>query len=168
MKKIITTITILLTSLNLSSCVIRFGPTIEALDRIPAGVWRSEDPDIILYLRLPYQAPARARSRPQSHLGIYTVDGEEVKIFTEFYGRHGSIHSFFIHDLRSADVERDASLMRSPEWYTFFAGYLNLVEGQLHYTLFTFFQEKTGFDVIIFDRVTDYDPIDPEDWWPSR
>lgn len=168
MKKIITTILILLTLLNLSSCVIRFGPTIEALDRIPAGVWRSEEPDIILYFKRSYQAPARARSRPRSYLGIYTVDGEEIKIFTEFYGHHGDIAVLRIYDLNSADVERHAILTSSREWYMLFVGHLNIVEGQLHYTLTPGAQERTGFDVIIFDRVTDYDPINPEDWWPSR
>jgi len=42
------------------------------------------------------------------------------------------------------------------------AGRFRLVRGKLHYHLTPHFQEELGIETIIFQRVEDYEPIDPE------
>ena len=46
----------------------------------PNGVWMSENPHIVLYFKPEYQIPIGM----PAYLGIYTVDGVEVKIFAHF------------------------------------------------------------------------------------
>jgi len=130
------------------------------------GIWKSDYPDITLYFDTAYQSPISPH-----FLGIYTVDSEERRIFV--YTRfHGDEMRMGIHDIASLNV--DGGRSNSHDWFlpnTWFQsifpfGEFAMVDGQLHYHL----QEvRDGraitIDTIIFHRVEDYRPINPEVWF---
>jgi len=132
----------------------------------PYGVWVSDEPNITLFINLEHQIIEDRHI----YFGIYTVDNIDKKVFVQFgTGRH-----FVIYDLseprwkgegvysfyqpggggRAAGVRHSGSL---------FAGPYNMRRGEIHSRLAPIPQNTSENDIIIFRRIEDYEPIDP-DW----
>lgn len=57
----------------------------------PFGIWKSENPDLLLYIDQDYKVP----DYPNYYRGIYTLDGEAHDVFVSFagWGNVFSVHS---------------------------------------------------------------------------
>ena len=125
----------------------------------PVGVWKSEYPNIILYLKQDYLRPGTLFQ----HLGMYTTAADdEIKIFTTFTIRAPSFSVFKTTAVRESNGSRGIHGEDQ-----LFSGSFRVKGEQIHYTLTPAFRERTGHDVIIFHLQENYDPINPEDWFPS-
>ena len=147
MKNICKVVLLTLALFMLSACM-----PFEPVD-IPLGVWRSEYPKIILYLKEAYELAFLHRQDPFP--GMYVRDGEEIRIYTRFITRE--ILQLSIHAIDS----------RTRGGNSFYSGVLHVVGDRMYYTLGSRTQERTGLTQIIFHRVFDYPPINPEDWFPA-
>ena len=115
---------------------------------LPPGVWKSEYPVIILYFDENYQVAPRQHP----YLGIYMREGEEVRVFAPFHGRSPV---FMITSASSGRIQ-------------YYRGRFRVVGYRMYYYNFDLrTQERTGLTQIIFHRVFDYPPINPEDWFPT-
>jgi len=121
----------------------------------PRGVWESEEPNIVLYVDPAYQSSTETRL--SRFLGVYIHNGEEIKITGTFGDLMRWLHitTAPVVDENNRQVFNGAERMR---------GDLKMQGDQLHFELDLESQEETGFATIIFDRVTAYDSIVPEDW----
>ena len=146
MKNICKVVLLTLALFMLSACM-----PFEPVD-IPLGVWRSEYPKIILYLKEAYELPLPHGQDPFP--GIYVRNGEEIRVYTRFTRR---ILQLLINTM-------DSSTWGGNMLYS---GVLHVDGDRMYYTLSTWSQERTGLTQIIFHRVYDYPPINPEDWFPA-
>ena len=124
----------------------------ETLDP-PYGVWLSEEPRIMLYIKPEY----RISVGTPSYFGFYTVNDVETKIFAQF----GAGFRFAIYDLtkpREIGVASGVSHLG-----TLLVGTYRVAGEEIRYTLTSHFQEQLGVNTITFHRVEDYYLIDP-DW----
>jgi hypothetical protein len=130
--------------------------TIETFEweRLPQGVWMSENPHIVLYIDSVYHRISGGGS-----FGLYTKNGEEVKIVLMELNNPRA-RTFYIYDI--ANVNENGSIGGS----ALIAGTWRVIEDKLHYTPRPSFQEKLGQELIIFRRLEEYEPINPEDWFP--
>ena len=124
----------------------------------PFGVWMSEEPRIVLYLKPEYRLPIAG----PNYLGTYTIDGVDRKVFVSF----GPGLSFALYDLtepRAGGRMGGVSHSGSP-----FGGTYRVVRDEIHVTITLALQERLGLETrtIIFRRVEDHDPIDPYYWFP--
>jgi len=138
----------------LSSCV----PVANRDLELPQGVWKSVEPNIILYIDPEYLSPVR----PNHYLGIYTAENEKIKIFISFDTRSLALRLMRVDSLDSErrTIDFDRGIL--------FVGWFEVIDGKFHYFLTERFREETGYEVIVFQRWEDYDPIDPADWFPSQ
>ena len=120
---------------------------------LPPGIWKSVEPNIVLYIENKYQSSVM----PMSYLGIYTIEGEEIKIFVGFEHRSLLLR---IHREDSLDRERGGVAMDG----IIFTGEFEIHDDEMHYFLIGYGRRRTG-EVIIFHRLEDYEPINPEDWF---
>ena len=135
------TLIIMLMLLILSSC--NTGPHYP-----PVGVWKSGYPNIILYFDSKYTF----QNRPHNHLGIYTTtDDKKIKVFTSFLIK---APSFSIFDISALSEDGAINLNKR-----LFRGSFRVIDNQLHYSI--------GSRIIIFNRLTEYEPINPDDWFIS-
>ena len=116
--------------------------------RIPYGVWVSEMPSIKIYVYHTYQIPYR----DELFLGI---KGEDTKILITV----GPGSRLIIYE--NTAFLADGSISHSD---LLFVGDWVIVGNQMHYTLTPALQERTGYELIIFNRAEDYEPINPADW----
>jgi len=134
-----------------SSCV-----PVENRDlELPLGVWRSAEPSITLYVLPEYQS---ALLTTNHFLGIYTVEQEEIKMVVSLDRRSGAMR---LERDASYDFERNARDLAG----TLFRGAIDILKNEMHFILDSKTQEQTGYEVIVFQRWEDYDPIDPADWF---
>ena len=121
---------------------------------LPTGIWRSAEPNIVLYITPKYVNPAR----DSYYLGTYDTGHEIIRLFLLWDSRGGDCSLFRENslNLERGSINGDGTL---------FYGKLKMVNDELHYTLTKHFQEKTGYNVIVFHRWEDYEPIDPNDWF---
>ena len=120
----------------------------------PPGVWKSTEPHIVLYLLFDYQHPQRRRE----YLGIYTINGNNIKIFAVF----GNGLQFRLY--KDTALREDGGISGSGR---LIAGTYRVINDQIHYRPSPFFQEELGVEIIIFNRIEDYAPIDPTEWFPN-
>jgi len=118
----------------------------------PYGVWVGGDPQIMLFLKPQY----RMTEDWPTYIGLYMLDGEEIKVFVRF-GHGLSFRLSHQDSLQEGGGFSSSSLL---------VGSYRVVRNQIHYTLTPHFQEQVGIQTIIFHRVEDYDPIDPYNWSP--
>jgi len=118
----------------------------------PYGVWMSEEPQIMLFFKPQYRIPVHT----QRFLGLYIIDGVELKVFVGM--SHGP--RFTIHP---KEALTEGGGLGDP---ILLIGDYRVRRGEIHYTLTPHFQELLGIDTIIFRRVEYYDPIDPYYWSP--
>jgi len=127
------------------------------------GVWKSEEPSLILYIDPIY----RSLVLPFNYLGIYTVDGEEVKVFLKFDNRHRNTPALIIEATEKL-VDRDSMVRSRHENVLFNTANLRTIDDQIHFNGWTRDANGDNIEVeMIFNRLEDYDPIDPEEWFPS-
>ena len=125
----------------------------EHQDRIAGAVWRSESPDITLFLN-EEQYILQQLGSTWRHLGIYNKNGEELKVFPKF----SLLSQLSIHyNLGLAPRGR-------LETTTLISGSWSLVDDQIRFWIDQDFREQFGVNVIYFSKVDDYNSIDPVDW----
>ena len=141
MKKIMNLTLLLLLFLLFSACV----------PSLPQGVWVSDEPHIILYFAPAYRFSSGARNYPGLHIA---ANGE----ITKLYVRVSQTPYFTIYDfnaIHNNGTREEARLVRGA-WIA--------RSGQLHYLIESDFLGKTVDDTIIFNRVRNYESINPADW----
>jgi hypothetical protein len=129
-----------------SSCVGSYHP--------PEGVWKSEDPDMIIYLKREYVIKIQSGGYP----GVIFEDGIEKKSFIFFLINHPT---FSIYDI--TDIEYGSTIGTQT---SIFSGEYRIKNNQMTYKLYPISQERTGYEQIIFTKLDDYPPINPQDWIP--
>jgi len=148
MKKFLIAISLLFSTIMLSSCV-------PESSHPPLGVWQSMNPMITIYIDPAYQQPAR----PSHFFGFYDLDETEIKIDVFFGGPITFIIEDTLQFIKWEDtVAHNRILM----------GTWAMVEDQLHFTPDPRYQERSGYEVIIFERLESYDPINPDNWFPPE
>ena len=149
MRKIVCIILIAIFLFFYTSCVPNNPDT-------PPGVWRSKEPPIVLYLDPDYQHPQGRRE----YLGLYTINGEDVKIFVVF----GNGMRFHIYN----HIALSENAIRGGYPYSLLTGNFRVINNQIRYRPFPLSQERMGTkNMIIFNRIEDYDLIDPLEWFPN-
>jgi len=146
MKKVAVMIFIVLGLIALAGC--RTGER----QVLPRGVWQSEYPRIILYIDDFYRHFASA-----SYLGFVEVDGEMVRVFTSGLVRIDNDLSI----TRIPTLDEDGGLLQGER--LFWSEWV-FVDDQIHYEIYHNGQMMTA----IFNRVYDYEPIDPKYWFPQH
>lgn len=119
----------------------------------PDGVWKSEEPNLILFL-LPEYKNFPIRTAGTSYLGIYAVDGYKLRVFPSF----GTVNFSINYDIAISRGGAGVSVNNM------IIGRWRLVDGQIHYTPNPPFRERLGYELIIFHEIEYYDPIDPTEW----
>ena len=143
MKNFVKLTLVSLLLLQLSSCLPVTHP--------PIGIWESENPNIRVYVKSEY-----SHSQGFYYPAIYIVNGEETKVFARFdLGTE-----FTIFDL--SEIREDGRINHN-NWL--YRGSFRLRRNVLYVSLGSIAQERTGFEQIIFNRLEEYDPINPQDWW---
>jgi len=117
----------------------------------PIGVWASTEPNIVLYLDPNYQITRGI------YLGLFVDEDYENKIIMQI----GNGPRFTFH--KASAIRADGILDGSNP---LFSGTWQMVDNQIHFNT-PAFQEETDSNVVIFSKVEDYDPINPEDWFPQ-
>jgi len=140
---------------SVSSCVKRLEMPTDIEDVIPWGVWKSETPPMVMYVKPEYKMN---KVNCFTFPGVYELDGEERKIHIEFrpqpgFRKYGD--GYRPHFLRIYDVgeHRNSSHYsftdrRGPEAFQVIDEQLRLVDGDV---------------TLIFNRLDSYDPIEPDD-----
>jgi len=121
----------------------------------PYGVWVSEEPRIVLFLRPEYRIPIGM----PSYVGFYTIDDVETKVFAHF-GTGLGLEIYHITGLRrSGGISGGDNLLLS--------GSYRVVNDQIRFRASRWhegqWEEST---TITFHRLEYYDPIDPYYWFP--
>ena len=119
---------------------------------LPRGVWQSEYPRIILYIDDFYRHFAS-----RAYLRFVEVDGEMVKVVTS---RRVRIDTELILR-RISSLGDDGRVLQGEN---LFWGDWVFVDDQIHYEIHHNGQRITA----IFNRITDYEPIDPKYWFPQH
>ena len=93
--------------------------------------------------------------------GIYTTGDEEIKIMVWFNSNSAALALFRADSL---DLERGGVSISN----SMFNGRVEVRGENIYYRLNERTREQTGYDVIIFHRLEDYEPINPEDWFQQQ
>lgn len=101
---------------------------------IPYGIWKSNNPDLMLSI---------SEKQNGYFKGIYVKDGEPVDVFISFLHEKG-------FDIQT---EEDANGVRG----SYFYGTFKVDKNQMHYRLKPHYQEITGYETIIFEKIEDYE-----------
>ena len=116
---------------------------------VPNGIWRSENPEIVLYLKPGYQF------KPSSvYAGMYYRNGEAIKICALFESKGPSI---YIYDMEGLDT----GLNRTNR---LFGGTPELKGDTLYYEYSTSIPREMM--ITEFHRTDNYEPIITSDWFP--
>ena len=119
---------------------------------IPMGIWKSEDPEIVLYVDPEYVFP----NDSYYHLGTYVKDNNELKVFT-VWSSFGPLLE--IHGVES--MKKNSR--RGDEWLL--SGTPRLEGDVLYYSCV---DRESGERLdIIFTRLEEYEPIKITDWFPT-
>jgi hypothetical protein len=153
MKKHIFAVLILSFILVLPSCLPKINP--------PFGVWESKDPHILLYIEPEYHTPF---NNYYTYIGLYITDEEDIKTFV---GMGNSGKNFTIYETESY---LDSISVGGESWdkkIKLFSGDFKLTKDGMRYNLSPASKENTGYDEIHFHLLEDYDPPNPDDWFPD-
>ena len=144
-------ILVTLALLMLSACVPETPPP-------PQGVWKSEYPEIILYIMPEYQVDEMGGR----FLAKYTAkDGSHTKAIVRFL-RGSEVGIYGLADELYQDRRNSASFSA-----TLLVGFYRVEGDEMNFTLNPRFQEERGISSIKFIRLEKYEPIDPRDWLPN-
>lgn len=140
MKKILCII-LILAVFFLSSCVPET-PT-------PYGIWKSTEPNIFLYISPEY-------SHYSNYLGRSLISGDEERVFIVL-GNGPRLTFYPLTAIRERGGTSGPPLL---------VGTWEINNHILYLTPTPVFRERLGYERIIFHQAEDYDPINPEDWFP--
>ena len=122
------------------------------VEDLPAGVWESETPYILLHIN-------PLRDGVQNPLGIYRLDGEEIKVIVFWDPRKGGTFGIF-------DVQTLGGGIRVE--YRLFDGVYQIID-ENRFRITGRCEITGGRMEIMFYRVEGHDPIDARDWgYPWR
>jgi hypothetical protein len=121
------------------------------------GVWESEEPPMILYIDPNYTSPIC----PNFYLGIFIENGEEKKVFAHFNSLSGFTST--LTWVQIFPVSAFTFGMMPTDWY--FSTRYNFIGNQLRLTDILSYASDIPVE-IIFNRLEEYDPINPDDWFP--
>lgn len=121
---------------TMSSCFLYF---VNTAGPIPYGVWKSEDPELTLDINpdvYPYN-------------GIYVVDGEKIEV---------TIGGFSIYDFFEIWPLEGSGIDLTVYGNAYFNGTFKRKKDKIYYTLKPYWQDKTDYKTIVFEKIGDYDP----------
>lgn len=144
MKKTIVILAVLLLLL-LTSCL---------PETPPPGIWMSEEPRIVLYFKPDYQLEGMGDSM---FFGVSEIDGVERKVIVQF-GHRLTLQLLDITEPREGGVTGHGIRFSG----AVLVGTYRVNGDELTYTLNETFRGRTGIDNITFQRIEDYEPLDPE------
>ena len=116
----------------------------------PQGIWISADPNLILYFCDQYLPP-----RGGPFLGYYYISGRRLRIQILYVFDHHP--DFTIETIEKRENNRFVTLYR---------GTWEVIGNHMYYFLFYDHLDRGDLQKIIFTRTEDYEPINPEDWFP--
>jgi len=130
----------------------------------PVGVWKSENPNLVFYFDSSYSSLLLS---PNSYLGIYTVDGEEIKAVITFDTRtRGRITNAWVYEATECLVNPEVSDHSRNDLFT--KATIQIINDQMHFSSSIIDDNGDHLEVeTVFKRLEYYDPIDPEEWFPS-
>ena len=125
---------------------------------MPQGVWRNDEMNLILFIDSSYEAPQEMQNKHGIwFLGLHSTN-EEVRKLTIWLSPtpHFSIYEINFHE--NGEVSRGDIVA---------SGIHGIRRGKLHYRIVDFpaFGLERG-EIIIFRRVSDYEPPDFDEWFP--
>ena len=135
--------------MTLSSCVRPIAPE-------PYGIWVSSDPELILYID-PASRDNIDAPNYGMFCGIYTLNGETIDVLVNVDMRQ---ESMVVYDLTAISPDDD-SICADIE-YVHFIGRMIVRGNNMICTLYDAWQEKTGYEKIVFEKIEDY-PMPEED-----
>jgi hypothetical protein len=147
-RKIYLTVAVIIFTCVFSSC------TPGGWAELPEGVWKSENPDMTFYIGDEYNIQVWTNGYP----GIYTIDEEEKKFFMHISLREWQFSTHDVTDLKHGEAIGSNTII--------FSGSFITSDNQMIYTPTSFYQNKWGYEQIIFTKLDDYPPINPQDWIP--
>ena len=147
LKKILLIGFISLILFTISSCVPATNP--------PIGVWKNENLNIMLYVKPEYRNRIRTY---HTYPGISWTSDDVEKILVEF--GNGPRLSIF-----EASLEGYGREVLGEWWIA--GNFRQRTSDEFRLNLGTDSREKVGYRTIVFHRQEEYDPINPEDWFPS-
>jgi hypothetical protein len=127
----------------ISSCV--------PYEPLPEGVWKSEEPRIILYIEPDYQI------RGSIFPGLFTIDDSESKILI----RAENDSSFTIS---TPYALMEGGGFNGNSEVLVFRGSFRTVSNELRLTPEARDSQSTGHNLIVFHRIEEYDLINIKDW----
>ena len=130
---------------------------------MPFQIWMSEDPSMILFIDGAYGVPRANWFDTNIYPGLYfSDDGGSIKLIISCDGNDPTLVISEIDTLVKSENGFD---LRSG---AFMVGRFSVTNDQLRLTFPRSSPWRVaGYRQIIFNRIEDYEPIDPEDWFPS-
>ena len=144
MKVIVRVTLISLLLLQLSSCVPETHP--------PIGVWKNENLNITLYVKPDYELHIRGFL---TYMGTCIIGDDITKLFVEF----APVARLTIFKA-SFDMSGRATL---GDWLI--SGNFRVIGDELLLNLNAASIEGFSYSLIVFHRLEEYYPINPQDWW---
>ena len=123
--------------LGLASC-----GTVQGL---PYGVWRSDDPNLVLYLTI--------QSETGFFSGEYISGSRRVDVVVALSMNLNGLMDIF----DSSGTPNNEEYLLSEE-DLLFSGNIDIQQGKIVYTLISVYRDSTGYKTIIFEKIADYDP----------
>ena len=134
----------------------------ESID-LPQGVWQSEEPNMILFIKPEYRNNP-VRITYNNFLGKYIYD-EVIRFFT--LPGPGTI-IFFVYDVSLTMHIDYFDEVKNISWglkrETLLEGVWRMRGDQIHLTVSAYFYEQLDFSIIIFNEIEYYKPIDINEW----
>ena len=125
---------------TMSSCMFSIDPE-------PYGIWVSTDPELILYID-PASRDIIEAPNYGLYFGKYVCNDEDLSVFILIDMRQGSME---ILDVNGVTDE----YMGGTE-YEYFCGSIAVRGNKMIYVLKPFWQEETGYEKIVFEKIEDY------------
>ena len=126
--------------------------------RFPSGVWKSDYPNIIVFMDRVYEPPIDMLITHRiSYVGTYITSVKKTRLFIL---RSATPHfNIYKVEFRDDGTVRRGEQLSSGTW--------RVIRGELHYRIVDFpaFGLEMG-DTIIFRRITDYEPPNFDEWFP--
>jgi hypothetical protein len=131
--------------ITMSSCVLPSKPE-------PYGIWVSSDPELILYVNPEDRAPDALNSGLYS--GEYLIAGISISILINIDMRTGQVMK--IYDSSAQAVVDGEIVLYGGLAYEYFGGTITIRDNKMLYVLYDAWQEETGYEKIVFEKIEDY------------
>jgi hypothetical protein len=122
----------------------------------PMGIWKNEQYNIIMYIDESFQV-----KNFYHYFGLYTDDkGEENKILISFAGHSPTLQIQNISDLKENSIAGEKIYFRGSYKET------KETNNELYCELYEYNIDSKKSKKLTFHRITEYEPIDPWNWFP--